>query len=549
MMTAEAYDILEDHAAAADTRHLLMNKKNLNLAAKLSYVDSGRYAALVSSLRGWEHLPDFKKQVARLKATGEAAYKRDKAVEAGRPILSVEKPVETASAFIRERHPHLKFTDNAWLDYNGRFYHVVEERAVKASLQEFMASGVDEETGADLHPKQRPVEEALDAVKNQTFRSIDAAEPPVWEPIDYIDPDPRMCIATTNGILDLESGTLLPHSPRLFTRTAVNYAFEPTAPEPTGFLAFLESIWPEAEGGAENKAALQEMVGYLLTGMTKFQKVFLLVGAPNAGKGVLAKVIEALVGVDNVVSQSVSKLGSPFGMKALLGKTVMVVPDLRFGKNDNIGGITEAILNISGEDRTNISRKYLDDKQARLSVRLVLMSNMEVTLPDQSGALRRRLFPLVFTKNFEGREDVTLHDKLMAELPGILNWALAGLRRLEERRDATTGRQVGFVLTTEGRKMVNNIARRGSPVHSFLREACTLRADGQTPKARLFDAFEQWYREGAGVEAHHTEEMFARELHVASGYAIDSCKPRIDGRQVPHFKGVVLKPEWMNFGY
>lgn len=42
-----------------------------------------------------------------------------------------------------------------------------------------------------------------------------------------------------------------------------------------------------------------------------------------------------------------------------------------------------------------------------------------------------------------------------------------------------------------------------------------------------------------------TDTMFGRELRVASGYKIDSTRPRADsGRQVPHYSGVRLKPDW-----
>jgi hypothetical protein len=66
-------------------------------------------------------------------------------------------------------------------------------------------------------------------------------------------------------------------------------------------------------------------------------------------------------------------------------------------------------------------------------VRFLMMSNDTPTFSDRSGALGGRMIYLKFDQSFYGREDVSLTDKLLHELPGILNWALDGLERLDGR--------------------------------------------------------------------------------------------------------------------
>ncbi len=63
----------------------------------------------------------------------------------------------------------------------------------------------------------------------------------------------------------------------------------------------------------------------------------------------------------------------------------------------------------------------------------MLISNELPWLTDASGALVSRLVILRFTESFYGREDQGLFDRLVAELPGILLWAMEGWRRLRER--------------------------------------------------------------------------------------------------------------------
>src|SRR5438477_1103215 len=66
----------------------------------------------------------------------------------------------------------------------------------------------------------------------------------------------------------------------------------------------------------------------------------------------------------------------------------------------------------------------------RLPTRFVIASNTLPRLLDASGALAHRFLFVPFEISFVGREDIYLEEKLLAELPGIANWALAGLNRL-----------------------------------------------------------------------------------------------------------------------
>ncbi|OEV19699.1 hypothetical protein AN219_27705, partial [Streptomyces nanshensis] len=61
----------------------------------------------------------------------------------------------------------------------------------------------------------------------------------------------------------------------------------------------------------------------------------------------------------------------------------------------------------------------------------MVLSNELPNFGDSSGVIARRFVVLTMTASWLGREDTTLTGKLAAEMPGILNWALDGLARLE----------------------------------------------------------------------------------------------------------------------
>ena len=69
------------------------------------------------------------------------------------------------------------------------------------------------------------------------------------------------------------------------------------------------------------------------------------------------------------------------------------------------------------------------------------------------------------TISWLGREDPTLLDRLVAEMPGILNWALEGLSRLETTRRITE--------PASSREAVTTMQDTASPTSAFVRERCT----------------------------------------------------------------------------
>ena len=85
----------------------------------------------------------------------------------------------------------------------------------------------------------------------------------------------------------------VPPSPRFFNAFALDYDFDPAAPAPVEWLAFLGQVWGD---DPESIDCLQEWFGYLLTPDTRQQKILMMVGPKRSGRGTIARVLKALVG-------------------------------------------------------------------------------------------------------------------------------------------------------------------------------------------------------------------------------------------------------------
>ena len=278
---------------------------------------------------------------------------------------------------------------------------------------------------------------------------------------------------------------------------------------------------------------LQEVFGYLLTPDTSMQKFFLLLGPTRSGKGTITKVLTKLIGKRSICSPTLGKFGERFGLEAALGKQLATISDMRLGRHTDRQEIVGNILRIVGEDDVDVERKHVGGAvTGKLAIRILISSNLLPPLPDVSGALVARLVTLTMKRSFLGEEDLGLDQKLEAELPGILNWAIEGWRRLKH--------QGHFTLTDESKETAAKIADLASPINAFLRECCVLDSTAKEPRSKVWRRFEDFVMQNDLPPTYTASNYFHRDLEVAAQHRISLSRPRVDGRQVPHWIGLRL---------
>jgi putative DNA primase/helicase len=418
---------------------------------------------------------------------------------------------------------HHRGSSYAW---NGVAYVETTRDEIRAKLYQFLdGCRTGGRPGEKVKPHPGLVNSVFDALAARA--QLDSLiSPPAW-----LDSGSNLAatdiFACTNGLLHLPTLQLLPHTPAFFTLNAVDFAFSPNAPTPKQWLEFLEQLWPN---DLEPIATLQEMFGYCLTSDTSQQKAFLIVGPPRSGKGTIARALERLVGIDNKVNPTLAELGRPFGLATLIGKRLAIVSDARLGQGPGQHIITERLLSITGEDAITADRKYLSPWTGRLQVRFLILSNELPRLHDASGALARRFILLKLQNSFYGREDRGLFNKLLPELPGILNWSIAGWRRLNQRGY--------FEMPKSSADAVEQLEDLGSPVGAFVRERCVV-APGRTVEvAMLFAMWCDWSKmqnRNPGTEA-----QFGKDLHAAVP-GVKVTQPRTATGRPRVYDGIGLK--------
>jgi len=329
------------------------------------------------------------------------------------------------------------------------------------------------------------------------------------------------------------------HNPELLTFNALDFDYDEKALEPSEWFKFLNSVWPD---DLESIATLQEIFGYLVSGETRQQKAFLIVGPKRSGKGTIGRVLRALLGYDNVAGPTLASLSENFGLAPLIGKRVAIISDARLGGRIDQHLIAERLLSISGEDSLTIDRKYRDPWTGRLPVRFLILSNELPRLADASGALASRFVLLMMQRSFYGREDLGLDEKLLRELPGILNWSLAGLERLKFRHH--------FIRPKSSAEALQELEDLTSPIGAFIRECSVVAPDETAYVEEVYQRYQSWC--AANNRLPGTAQTFGRDLRAAVP-GLTTERPRAAGPERKRvYRGIGLQnrtgPQWSAHG-
>lgn len=385
----------------------------------------------------------------------------------------------------------------------------------------------------------RKVSNAVDAAASMVHLAAEVSWPVLLEP-GQSGPNriPRLrqaarqpeYLALANGLLDvgqvLAGGrpSLIPATPLYFTPAALPPSFDPAAKCPK-FDAFIAKV---TDGDAERQAILQEMTGYLLRFDTRFQQFFVLTGEGGNGKSTFLAALWALLGDHNISSVPLEEFGERFALAATIGKLVNAVAEV--GELDKVA---EAKLKsfVAG-DTMAFDRKNKTPLHTRPTARLLLSCNNLPRFADRSEGVWRRYQLIPFNVTITEAEVVKGMDKsewwrASGELPGILNWALAGLARLN-RQNGFSNSIICAAAKREHRELCN-------PHRQFLDEHIIVEAGARIPVAELFAGYVEWCRQ----RGYHplADGNFGAEVKKQFRH-IDKKRPRVNGERQWVYEGI-----------
>jgi putative DNA primase/helicase len=302
-----------------------------------------------------------------------------------------------------------------------------------------------------------------------------------------------------NGTIDLHTGELQSHNPNDLITKLAPVEFDPAASCPT-WLSFLDRI---VAGNDNLIGYLQRAVGYALTGDISEHVLFLFYGTGQNGKSTFLNLLLKMLG--DYAKQAAPNLliekhfeSHPTEIADLEGCRLVSSVDCEHRK-----GFAESLVKqLTGGDRIKARFMRQDFFEFEPTQKHFVAVNNKPSIKGTDIGIWRRIKTVPFTITIpESERDKTLPDKLLAELPGILNWAIQGC--LEWQR-ADLGTPDEVVNAT------NEYRHDEDSLRNFLEECCVVNENAKVQLKEVYQAYSEWCRQNGEFQMKARD--FSKEL-------------------------------------
>lgn len=246
---------------------------------------------------------------------------------------------------------------------------------------------------------------------------------------DDFDKDPYL-LNCDNGVLNLDTGELIPHSPdqKFMKCTAAAYTGKENS---SLWRDTVEQIIPNPE----TRRYVQKMAGYFLTGSAKEEELFFIYGHSSSGKSTVFEQLGKAMGdyAKHIPANTLLKdLKKSDGERANPYIAGLQGARLTIANETSISGTFDDQLMkvLTGEDK--VTARYLNANPVEffLQTKIVLISNYAPTIRDISkdGGIFRRLVIIPFNAKITPNENLKEELSTPENLSDTLLWAVEGYR-------------------------------------------------------------------------------------------------------------------------
>jgi P4 family phage/plasmid primase-like protien len=283
----------------------------------------------------------------------------------------------------------------------------------------------------------------------------------------------------SNGLLDLQTLDLHPHSPDFLSSVQLPIAWNPDAECPVYEQWVAECVGSQVDD-------LEETVSVMLDPTRTPTKALFCFGPSRSGKSTFIRLAEAIAGAGNRSAVTLHQLCTDrFAAANLYGAILNSAADLSATHVEDLS----TFKMLTGEDTVQANRKYGRQFEFKNAALFAFSANEIPSVGESSTAYLERVKPIFFPHSFAGAEDRSIEEAMHRdELPGILRRWVEAYRRLDGRggRYGPTDPTVGSIF-----------AERSDRVRQWVAEETTrlgpdVPVDRWTPGPEAFAAFGIW---------------------------------------------------------
>lgn len=400
--------------------------------------------------------------------------------------------LDFARSFARFLNDDMIFRDarNSFFERNFGVYSAVSDTAAMVHVHRFIdqqseASTCDVE--ADFIKRMKSSDRMNSVLRvSKTLINVTG---------DNFDRNPRLA-GCKNGVLDIEKGMLVDTNEYVTRR--VGASFDQNA-ECIRFEQFLETIFA---ADPEIILYLQRVLGYILSGLTNQQCMFIFVGEGSNGKSTLQNVIYKVMGEYASAASMQTLVKDKFG--SLKTDDIAALDGCRYvfaQEAESSQSLAEAkIKRMTGGDPIAVRALYSTQYTTQPVFKLCLFTNRVPRIDATDNAIWRRLHIIPFSVTIPPEDRVLGLDSILAnEGSGILNWMIKGFQDFA---------RMGGLCPPQSILNLRNEFRTGNDtVEQFTATCCdTTDKEASTPVNLLHDTYVVWCS-SSGIDPIATSEF------------------------------------------
>ncbi len=428
-----------------------------------------------------------------------------------------------------------------WLVYDGMRWNLNNGESAAIQAAKHTAQSIYKEA-ADCEDRDQSKQIANWAHKSSSSFSIKAmlfqarSEPGISVYANQFDQDDYLfnCL---NGTINLRTGILQPHNPEdNITKLApVEY------PAEIGEVAKLNlrmyQQWSRClkqwmQGDKHQIDYLFRSAGYWLTGDMTSRVFPVFHGTGRNGKNTFLDTLTGMMGdYAGKAPETLLKLTQydrhPTEIADLEGKRLVVASETKADMKLR----TSLVKEMTGDAKIKARAMRQDFREFKQTAKIVLMTQNLPKIDERTDAIWDRVHRVEWNYRVtKGEQDTHLLDKLRAEWPGILAWAVHGC--LKWQRDGILRPTEEIITATKSYR------RRENPVKEFLDECCRRRKGEFVTNKKIWEHYGWWMKDNRK----HFEQISQNEFTTCLkqlGYK--QTRKRIKGKINRVWIGLILR--------
>jgi phage/plasmid-associated DNA primase len=279
-----------------------------------------------------------------------------------------------------------------------------------------------------------------------------------------------------NCMLDLRGGELKihPFGPKHYSRNQVPVDFDAAAT----CAQFISALVGQSVLSAERADLLQRWAGSLLLGPNVLQRFVLLYGTSGGGKSTFVGLMRKMIGEANCTQLRTKHLEERFEMFFYVGKSLLIAPDVNgdFLQQDG----AHVLKALVGGDPLSAERKQggaAIQITGDFHIAITCNSRLLIKLEGDADAFRRRMLPIHYCLPKPAKRIDDFQSILFSsEASGILNWMLAGARRVLEQKQS----HGDYILSAVQQEEIDSLLAESDSVRHFISHAVERSEAGDT---------------------------------------------------------------------